>query len=191
MSEGNSVIAECLLAFDPAGPASFATFLYRAMSRRMPSVARHEWVGTMERTYADAGPDRQHRKVTSTTYQGPHFCDLPHDPATYDDNAWIPPVPPALTVPAPQEALCLLREALGFVAQHVNATEQVYLWHSVDGEDAAEIGQRYRVHKRVMQRRLQVVRERLHTWREEVSYAAADQESRSCRPGKGSLGVAL
>ena len=52
--------------------------------------------------------------------------------------------------------------------------EQVYLWQSVDGEEAADIGHQHGVHKRVMQCRLKAVRERLTTWSDEVSYAAAD-----------------
>src|SRR5690242_2757817 len=50
-SEANQVIVESLTAFAPCGAASFAHFLYRALSRRMPSVARREWAGTIEYSY--------------------------------------------------------------------------------------------------------------------------------------------
>jgi hypothetical protein len=80
MSEGNQVLAESIAAFDPQGSGSFVTFVYRALHCRMPSVARHEWAGTIERTYDDGG---KYAKVTSTVYKGPAFCALPKDPALY------------------------------------------------------------------------------------------------------------
>jgi|GEM_PF-5816922 len=100
MSVGNQVIAECLNTFEPDGPSSFAHFLYRALDMRMPDVARREWAGMIQRTYAGTG---RHRHVTSTTYQGPTFTELPVDPALHDDGALVDVVPPALLAHGTQE----------------------------------------------------------------------------------------
>ena len=83
MSEGNQVIAESLNAFAPAGTGSFATFLFRALYRRMPSVARREWATAIEYSYDQPG---KHSKGRHAVYRGPTLVDVPDDSAAYDDG---------------------------------------------------------------------------------------------------------
>ena len=67
-----------------------------------------------------------------------------------------------------------VREALRFVEEHAHPTERLYLAHVLAGDDYADIGRRYGVTKEAARNRLCALRERLRTWFEEGSYAAAE-----------------
>lgn len=171
MSEGNLVVAECVLAYTAEGPSSFAHFLYKALTLRMPSVARREWAGCIQRTYTGS---KRERRVTSTTYHYPHFSELPVDASTQEDGARIAPVPEPFLRPPTQDMRVFLDECLVYVREHARSKEQVYLWHSLDGDTSGEIGRQHGITKDAVMQGLRRVRQRLTTWAEEVSYAAAD-----------------
>ena len=171
LSEGNQALTESLAAFDPSGGASLATYLSRALRCRMWDVVKREWKDTSVTTYAS---HTRHAQRLTTVYKAPHLEELPEDSAVHTEEDPPCRMPAPLTTPATQEALVYLHECLAYVAQRVQERERTYLWHSLDGEDCAEIGRQYGRHKSNVQRTLHQVRQRLSTWSEAVSYAAAD-----------------
>jgi hypothetical protein len=130
-----------------------------------------EWKGGNETIYATR---THHAKRLRTIYKAPQLDAIPEDSALHTDDEPPPMMPAPLTIKATQEALVYLHECLAYVDGHTNQREQVYLWHSVDGEDCADIGRQYHRHKSNVQRALHQVRHRLTTWTDEISYAAAD-----------------
>lgn len=182
LSEGNQVLAESLTTFDPHGPASFTTYLYRQLQRRLWDVPKRVWHDTNETTYAS---HTQHAKRLQTTYKAPQHVPLPDDATLHQATGLPARMPAPLTSPAPQESFTYLQECLAFVTQRLSDREQTYLWHSLDGDDCAAIGRHYRRHKSNVQRALHQVRQRLTTWAETAGDAAAD--AGSCVAGECQL----
>jgi hypothetical protein len=163
------------------GPAPMddrTAYLFRAMHRRMPSVALRAWHGTIARTYDPNSPRSQHRVMT-TMYKAPVFEALPIDASAQDDGSALAGLHPRLVTRPSQAASVLLAECLAFIAHWGHAKEQTSLSHSLDGEDGGEIGQRYGIHRNAVHHRLNALRTRLKAWAEEVSVAATDSRPRA------------
>jgi DNA-directed RNA polymerase specialized sigma24 family protein len=171
LSEGNQAMTEALAAFDPHGPASLATWLYRALRRRMWDVVKREWKGTNESIYAS---HTAHAKRLKTIYKAPQLEAIPDDSALHNEDEPPPVMPVPLTTLPIQDTFVYLHECLAYVAQRTHERERIYLWHSLDGDDCADIGRQHHRHKSNVRRALHQVRQRLSTWSEAVSSAAAD-----------------
>jgi hypothetical protein len=170
LSEGNQALTESLASFPPDGPASLPTWLYRHLVRRMWRVPGKEWKGANESRYAHRGKHAPRLKIL---YRPPHLESIPNDSSMLTDEEAPALLPQPLTTPATQEALTYLSECFAYVTHRTGERERTYLWHSLDGEDCAEIGRHQHRHKSSVQRALHQVRDRLTTWSEEVSCAAA------------------
>jgi DNA-directed RNA polymerase specialized sigma24 family protein len=172
LSEANEALAWAILHYDPTQSAQFTTFLSAVLQRHMRDVPRREWGSLVTRQWDSA---RRRYVVGSERYPVPEtFVPVVrHTGRLAEGERWTP-VPTPLTQTGNQEAFTMLLECLRHVATHVNAREQAFLLHSVEGDDGPTIAQRAGVTEDVVFQRVRKTRQQLQAWSEEVSLAAAD-----------------